>query len=102
MRSACQGGRPLTTAYDEVYSRIKAAYVWWMLRDMVGDAALERAIQTYHPGQDKEPSYFQNLLKAETHQDLEWFFDDWVYRDRGLPIFRCSLPIRGSRWPVAM
>jgi hypothetical protein len=86
--SACQGGRPLTTAYDEVYSRIKAAYVWWMLRDMVGDSPLERAIQAYRPGQDKEPSYFQNLLKAESHQDLEWFFDDWVYRDRGLPDFR--------------
>ncbi len=24
----------------------------------------------------------------ETHRDLEWFFDDWVYRDRGLPDFR--------------
>ncbi|HET7099913.1 MAG TPA: M1 family aminopeptidase, partial [Terriglobia bacterium] len=85
---ACGGGGPLMAAYDEVNSHIKAAYVWWMLRDMVGDAPLQRAIQSYRADQDKEPAYFQNLLKAQSHQDLEWFFDDWVYRDRGLPDFR--------------
>ena len=30
----------------------------------------------------------QHLIEAQTHRDLEWFFDDWVYRDRGLPDFR--------------
>ena len=25
---------------------------------------------------------------ASAKRDLEWFFDDWVYRDRGLPDFR--------------
>jgi hypothetical protein len=29
----------------------------------------------------------QKLLEAQAHRDLEWFFDDWVYRDRGLPDF---------------
>ncbi len=87
---ACGGGQPLTAAYDQVNAHIKAAYVWWMLRDMVGDGPLQRAIQAYRPNQDKEPTYFQNLLKAETHRDLEWFFDDWVYRDRGLPDFHIA------------
>ena len=27
------------------------------------------------------------LIAAQTPRDLEWFFDDWVYRDRGLPEF---------------
>ena len=28
------------------------------------------------------------LISAQTQRDLEWFFDDWVYRDRGLPDFK--------------
>jgi aminopeptidase N len=62
--------------------------VWWMLRDMVGDSALKKAIAAYHPEQDKEPSYMPRLITAQTQRDLEWFFDDWVYRDRGLPDFK--------------
>ena len=77
----------INTNTEEFY-RSKAMYVWWMLRDMIGDAALNKALATYHPGQDKEPSYVQHLIAAQTHRDLEWFFDDWVYRDRGLPDFR--------------
>jgi hypothetical protein len=83
-------GEPLVTTNDEVFYRTKAMFVWWMLRDMVGDEALGRAIRAYRPEQDKEPSYIQRLLAAEFHRDLEWFFDDWVYRDRGLPDFRVS------------
>jgi len=74
-------------ANDELY-RSKAMCVWWMLRDMVGDAALKKAIAAYRPEQDKEPSYMARLIAAQTQRDLEWFFDDWVYRDHGLPDFK--------------
>ena len=83
-------GQPLVAASDEVFFRTKAMFVWWMLRDMVGDDALQRAIRAYRPDQDKEPSYFQRLLAEQFHRDLEWFFDDWVYRDRGLPEFQIT------------
>ena len=83
-------GQPLVSATDEVFFRTKAMFVWWMLRDMVGDDALERALRAYRPDQDKEPSYFQRLLAEQFHRDLEWFFDDWVYRDRGLPDFQVT------------
>jgi aminopeptidase N len=62
--------------------------VWWMLRDMIGDSALQKAIAAYRPEQDKEPSYMPRLIAAQTQRELEWFFDDWVYRDRGLPDFK--------------
>jgi aminopeptidase N len=78
------------SATDEVFFRSKAMFVWWMLRDMVGDEALERTLRAYRPDQDKEPSYFQRLLAEQFHRDLEWFFDDWVYRDRGLPEFHVT------------
>jgi hypothetical protein len=77
----------INTSSEELY-RGKAMYVWWMLRDMVGDPALKKALAAYHPEQDKEPSYLPRLIAAQTQRDLEWFFDDWVYRDRGLPDFR--------------
>jgi hypothetical protein len=72
------------TTNEELY-RSKAMYVWWMLRDMVGEPALKKAFAAYRPEQDKDPSYMPQLIQAQTQRDLEWFFDDWVYRDRGLP-----------------
>jgi hypothetical protein len=77
----------INTSTEEFY-RSKAMYVWWMLRDMVGDATLKHALAAYHSDQDKEPSYMPRLIEEQTKRDLEWFFDDWVYRDRGLPDFR--------------
>jgi len=80
-------GESLILATDEIFYRTKAADVWWMLRDMVGDAALQQAIARYQAqaASEKEPSLFQRLLEQTSKKDLEWFFDDWVYRDRGLP-----------------
>jgi hypothetical protein len=74
-------------ATDEIFYRTKAADVWWMLRDMVGDAALQQALAHYRAAaaQEKEPSMFQRILEQTSKKDLEWFFDDWVYSDRGLP-----------------
>ncbi len=77
----------VNTTNEELY-RSKAMCVWWMLRDMVGGLALKKAIAVYRPEQDKEPSYMPRLIAAQTQRDLEWFFDDWVYRDRGLPDFK--------------
>jgi hypothetical protein len=81
-------GQPLGTTFDETYYRSKAAYVWWMLRDMVGDDALKQAIRKYRAEDDKDPKYVEQLIDAAAKRDLSWFFDDWVYRDRGLPDFR--------------
>jgi hypothetical protein len=80
-------GQSLILATDEIYYRTKAADVWWMLRDMVGDSALQQALALYRAqvAQEKEPSLFQRLLEKTSQKDLEWFFGDWVYRDRGLP-----------------
>jgi hypothetical protein len=72
------------TTNEELY-RSKAMYVWWMLRDMVGEQALKKAFAAYRPEQDKDPSYMPHLIQSQTQRDLEWFFNDWVYRDRGLP-----------------
>jgi hypothetical protein len=79
---------PLVRSNDPIFYRFKAMFVWWMLRDMVGEDAVKKALHAYRPADDREPGYFQRLLRQTSTRDLEWFFDDWVYRDRGLPDFR--------------
>jgi aminopeptidase N len=80
-------GQPLAVTFDETCYRSKAAYVWWMLRDMVGDDALKQAIGKYRAEDDKDPKYVEQLIESASKRDLGWFFDDWVYQDRGLPDF---------------
>jgi len=94
--SPAQGpGQPLAQASNPVYYRTKAAYVFWMLRDIAGDATLSAALRAYQPAEDLAnqsngsqpgPSQFQRLLQqAGTRRDLTWFFADWVDADKGLP-----------------
>ena len=91
-----ESGRSLVnTTNDELY-RSKAMCVWWMLRDMVGDAALKKGIASYKPEQDNDPSYMLRLIAAQTPRDLEWFFNDWVYHDRGLPNFKVESAFASS------
>jgi hypothetical protein len=78
-------GQSLIESWSDIYYRDKATDVLWMLRNIVGDEALGKALQAYVPADDHEPSYFQTLLQKASNKDLEWFFDDWVYRDTGLP-----------------
>jgi hypothetical protein len=79
-------GQSLILARDEVYYRTKAAAVLWMLRSLVGDDALKRTLREYREDKlDSDPKEFQRVLERVSKRDLSWFFDDWVYRDRGLP-----------------
>ncbi|HXJ90990.1 MAG TPA: hypothetical protein VMS18_29550 [Candidatus Binatia bacterium] len=83
-----ESNRALAGTSNDQLSRSKAMCVWWMLRDMIGDAALRKAIASYKPEQDNDPTYMPHLIAAQTTRDLSWFFDDWLYHDRGLPDFK--------------
>jgi aminopeptidase N len=78
----------LINSIDAFYIEAKSMNVWYMLRDMVGETALIAALHNYKAADDNRTDYMQKLIQAQAHRDLEWFFDDWVYRDRGLPDFR--------------
>jgi aminopeptidase N len=82
--------RALANTSIEEFYRSKAAYVWWMLRDMLGDEALRRALEAYRPAEDTETTYMQTLLQKTSGRDLQWFFDSWLYQNRGLPDFRVA------------
>lgn len=85
--SSTSAGQPLVNASSEVFYRAKAAAVFWMLRSLVGDDALKQALREYRqaPALDNTPDGLERTLERTSHQDLRWFFDDWVYHDRGLP-----------------
>lgn len=85
--SVSPAGSSLADATGEVFYRTKAAAVWWMLRTLVGDGALKQSLQAYRLDAklDRNPTGLEHTLERFCHQDLRWFFNDWVYRDRGLP-----------------
>ncbi|HXY11079.1 MAG TPA: hypothetical protein VEI52_24820 [Terriglobales bacterium] len=77
----------LITAPNDLYLQTKAMYVWWMLRDMLGRLPVD-ALRGYRAAEDQEITYLERLIEKTSQRDLQWFFDDWVYHDRGLPDFR--------------
>lgn len=79
--------QPLIRARDEIYFRTKASCVLWLLDDMVGKDAFTAALREYSAAADRNADYFQKLVQKSSGRDLERFFDDWVYRDPGLPDF---------------
>jgi hypothetical protein len=87
-------GQPLALATSPAYYRTKAAYAFWMLRDVAGDTTLSAALRAYDPVADASQGYlrehgpgtFEKILEqASVRRDLGWFFADWVDADKGLP-----------------
>ena len=95
-RSEDEARQALVDTTNEQLYRSKAMCVWWMLRDMIGDSALKKAIASHKPEQDTDPTYMPRLIAAQTQRDLQWFFDDWVYHDRGLPDFKVESAFAAS------
>ena len=84
-----ESSRSLINAPDDLYLQVKAMYVWWMLRDMLENGLFD-ALRSYEATEDKDPAYLPGLIAKQSNRDLRWFFDDWVYHDRGLPDFRVT------------
>ncbi len=122
-------GQPLAQAISPVYYRTKAAYVFWMLRDLAGDVALSAAFRAYSPAEDAAhglnptaaSGYFEQLIEQaaansgessslgpnpDSHRDLSWFFSDWVNADKGLPDISIDSVFpsytEGDNWLVAV
>jgi hypothetical protein len=108
-------GQTLALAISPVYYRTKATYVFWMLRDLAGDAALSAALRAYNPAADINlgylrehgPGTFEKLLEqASVRRDLSWFFADWVDADKGLPDLTIDSvfpsPEQAGNWLVAV
>ena len=84
-------GQPLTTPSDGAFLRLKAAAVLWQLRDILGNDSFRDAFLVFrhslslNPAAAENDTAFERSLERTSGKDLAWFFNDWVYRDRGLP-----------------
>ena len=91
-----QGRKPIVSVNSygtNIYPR--GASVLHMLRFVLGDDAYHRSISHYlhkFQFQPVETNDFKNAIEEETGQNLQWFFDEWIYK-AGHPIFDLS-----SRW----
>ncbi len=68
----------------------KGAWVMHMLRFVLGEELFWKSIRHYtnkHKGQTVQTSDFINAITEATGKNLEWFFDEWIYK-AGHPEFR--------------
>jgi aminopeptidase N len=83
-------GQPLVRATSPVYYRTKAAYILWMLRDIVGDDVLGAALRASNAAAQKGNvdvgrAFQTALMAAAPGRDFKWLFADWIDADHGLP-----------------
>ncbi len=85
-----RGRKPIVSngSYGEnVYPRGSA--VLHMLRFILGDELYQRSIKRYllkHAYEPVETNDLKMAIEEETGQNLQWFFDEWVYK-AGHPVF---------------
>ncbi len=91
LASSASDPQPLTAAHADAFLRLKAAFVFWQLRELVGDKPFSDALAAYrhslalNPAFDRDPKALQQTFEKTSSRDLGWFFNDWVYADKGLP-----------------
>ncbi len=89
-------GTPLDRAISPVYYRTKAAYVLWMLHDILGEDALAAALSGCDAAAPSTCDLAALVKKSAPTADTAWLFADWVDADKGLP----DLSVEGV-FPVA-
>lgn len=92
-----------TTSVSSIFNRVvyyKGAWVLHMLRREIGEAAFFRLLREYAAdaryrfGNATTPD-FRTLAEQTSGKDLEWFFEQWVYR-AGRPILRYAWEYDGA------
>ena len=101
--------QPLTKAHSDVFLRLKSAFVLWQLRELLGSELFSQSLAAFrhslalNPAFDQDPTAFQKSIEKNSRRDLSWFFNDWVYADKGLPDLTIvaanprPLPVRAGR-----
>jgi len=79
------------TVYATVYQ--KGAWVLHMLRGVVGDSLFFEAVRNYYEKfkyKNTETADLQAVFEEVTGENLDWFFDEWVYKGTGRPRYEYS------------
>jgi aminopeptidase N len=79
------------SVYATVYQ--KAAWVLHMLRGMLGDEIFFKGVRQYYERfkyKNAETADLQAVFEEVSGQNLQWFFDQWVYEGTGRPKYEYS------------
>ncbi len=77
--------------YATVYQ--KGGWVLHMLRGVTGDSLFFKGLREYYEKfkyKNAETADFQAVFENVTGQNLDWFFDEWVYKGTGRPRYEYS------------
>jgi len=81
----------------------KGAWTLHMLRGVLGDSIFFKALKRY--ATDPNLFYgnaasedFQTICEAEANRNLDWFFEQWLYRP-GRPIYKYQWSVEGNSSP---
>ncbi len=67
----------------------KGSWILHMLRGVVGDEAFQRGIRSYyqrHFNGNATTADFRRAMEEAAGRDLEWFFDQWLYKPGTLKV----------------
>ncbi|MCK4545888.1 MAG: T9SS type A sorting domain-containing protein [Candidatus Eisenbacteria sp.] len=87
-----------TTSYE------KGGCVLHMLRHVIGDSVFFDGLAAYRQAHEYESAttpQFQQAIETVSGQDLDWFFDEWIY-DRHWPEYEYSWQVSASRYGYSM
>jgi aminopeptidase N len=79
------------TVYATIYQ--KGGWVLHMLRGVVGDSVFFSAVREYYKKfeyKNAETADLQAVFEEASGQNLDWFFDEWVYKGTGRPKYEYS------------
>ena len=82
-------GRRLREHYQTIVYE-KGAMVLHMLRRTIGDEKFMAVLSRFYrenAGKLVTTNDFESVVEAETGQEMDWFFDQWI-RDTGYPVYR--------------
>jgi len=95
-----------TTDIPTLFSRTvyrKGAWVLHMLRGVLGDSVFLDGLKKYATDPDfhygnATTEDFQNICETVSNMDLDWFFEQWIYR-HGRPVYRYYWSVQGDSPP---
>jgi aminopeptidase N len=80
----------------------KGAWVLHMLRHEVGDSIFQKIIRSYYNGYkfvNADSKDFQRIAESVSGKDLNWFFDQWLYRP-GIPKLDIDMKVDGESFEL--
>lgn len=81
----------------------KGAWCLHMLRGVMGDSTFFKTLREYYITYKYETASthdFQIICEKNYGKNLDWFFDEWIYKGTGRPVYEYSVNQSGSDFTI--